>query len=181
MKNPISLSLLVVGLSACAAPPQPAFDGECVAPQLAADDAGDGEHRPAPFFQLAAFPDGALCSEELRGKVVVVDFWATWCQPCIAEIPHLNALHDEYGPDQFAVIGVTIESGAYEDIQAELDRFGIEYPVVMGDEAVVNGFGGVIGFPTKFVVTPDWTIYKRHMGGGEHIKEQIEQDIADLL
>ena len=169
MKNTLLLSLLAVSLAGCSASVTTS-DGE-----IASD------RTPAPPFELSAFPDGVLNSDELRGKVVVVDFWATWCQPCIAEIPHLNALHNEQDPDEFAVIGITIESGAYDDIQAELGRFGIEYPVVMGDEAVVDGFGGILGFPTKFVVAPDWTIYKRHFGGGEHIKELIEQDIADLL
>ena len=168
MKNFLFLTLLMVSLTACtAAGPEAGVDG-------AASDL-----KPAPAFDLAAFPSGMLNSEELEGKVVVVDFWATWCQPCVKEIPDLNALHNEQDPDKFAMIGITIESGAYEDIKAQLERFGIEYPVIMGDEAVVNGFGGIIGFPTKFVVGPDWTIYKKYMGGDK--KEQIEQDINELL
>ncbi len=135
--------------------------------------------RAAPDFDLAAFPEGTLNSEDLKGKVVLVDFWATWCTPCIAEIPDLNALHNEQDPDKFAMIGITIQSGGYEDIAAQLPQFDIEYPLVMGDEAVTNGFGGIIGYPTKFVVGPDWTIYKKYFGGDK--KEEIERDIEELL
>lgn len=169
MKKLLFLSLLTLSLTACTS--------------VGVEDAGledaATDLQPAPAFDLAAFPQGTLNSEDLKGKVVVIDFWATWCQPCIKEIPDLNALHSEQDPEKFAMIGVTIESGSYDDIAETLDDFGIEYPLVMGTEGVVNGFGGIIGFPTKFVVSPDWKIYKKYMGGNK--KEEIERDIHELL
>ena len=135
---------------------------------------------PAPEFSLASLAGGTIDSEDLEGKVVVVDFWATWCQPCIREIPNYNALYAEYGEDDFVVLGITLESGAFENVEPFIPRLDIEYPVVMGDEDVVAGFGGYPGFPTTFVVSPDWKIYKKYIGNLPGKLELIEHDIRDL-
>jgi thiol-disulfide isomerase/thioredoxin len=169
MKNILLLTLLVISLTACTVAVPDSEIGAADAPP---------ELKPAPEFDLAAFPDGTLNSLDLKGKVVVVDFWATWCVPCIKEIPDLNTLYHEQDPEKFAMIGVTIQSGAHEDVEPYIEELGIEYPVVMGTEAMETGFGGIIGYPTKFVVGPDWTIYKKYLGG--EVKEQLEQDIRDL-
>ena len=182
MKKILLLTLLIVGLTAAvwlATDPGAELATSSTSLSESALDGVPSDLPAAPDFDLAAFPEGTLNSEDLKGKVVVVDFWATWCQPCIAEIPDLNALHNEQDPDKFAMIGITIESGAYEDIAAQLATFDIDYPLVMGDEAVTNGFGGIIGYPTKFVVGPDWTIYKKYFGGDK--KEEIERDVDELL
>ena len=169
MKNILMLTLLAISLTACKVAVPDATIGDAEAPP---------ELKPAPEFVLASFPEGTLNSLDLEGKVVVIDFWATWCVPCIKEIPDLNALYHEQDPDKFAMIGVTVQSGSAEDVEPYIERLGIEYPVVMGTKAVEAGFGNIIGFPTKFVVSPDWTIYKKYLGGD--VKEQIEQDIRDL-
>ena len=174
MKRVLLLVFLSAGLAACGSNETAgSLDGAANAGP-AASDLPD-----APEFELASFGGGAIRSEDLRGKVVVLDFWATWCAPCIEEIPDLNALHSEYVGDDVVILGVTVESGSYEDVEPYIERFDIEYPVVMGTEDVVRGFGGIIGFPTKFVVSPDWKVYKKHMGGAR--KGAINQDIIDLL
>lgn len=156
-------------------------------PEATTDDPSDSSAGPtanlqsAPEFELASLAGGTLTSEDLKGKVLVVDFWATWCKPCIEEIPNFNALHSEQGEDRFAMLGITVESGSFEDVEPYIERLGIDYPVVMGDDDVVRGFGGLIGFPTTFVVSPDWKIYKKYLGSKTNKKELIEQDVADLL
>jgi thiol-disulfide isomerase/thioredoxin len=161
MKNVLLTTVIVIGLAACAAPVDP-----------------DSGLKPAPQFDLAAFPEGTFNSADLEGKIVIVDFWATWCVPCIKEIPDLNEIYHAQDPETFAMIGITIQSGSHEDIEPYIEELGIEYPILVGDEDVVAGFGGVIGFPTKFVVGPDGTIYKKYLGG--EVKEKLEQDILDL-
>lgn len=135
---------------------------------------------PAPEFSLASLAGGTIDSEDLKGKVVVVDFWATWCQPCIREIPNYNALHAEHSDSDVVMLGITLESGAFANVEPFIPRLDIEYPVVMGDEDVVTGFGGYPGFPTTFVVSPDWQIYKKYIGNLPGKVELIEQDIRDL-
>ena len=114
------------------------------------------ELKEAPEFNLTSFDGGTINSQDLKGKVVVVDFWATWCKPCIDEIPNYNSLEKEQDSEKVALLGITVESGSYEDVEPYLTEFGITYPVVMGDEEVVRGFGGLIGFSTSFVITADW-------------------------
>lgn len=176
MKNILFLTLAGVGgigLAACTT--EVAVDESATVET----EAAPVELKAAPDFDLDAFPSGTVNSDDLRGKIVIVDFWATWCGPCIKEIPDLNAIMAEHDPDKVAVLGITIQSGSKEDVAPFLEDFGIEYPVVMGDEAVENGFGGIIGYPTKFIVSPDWKIYKKYMGNDK--KDDIEQDIRDLL
>ena len=136
--------------------------------------------KAAPEFDLASLAGGTISSAELKGKVVVVDFWATWCEPCIREIPNYNEMRASNDRDSFEVLGITLQSGDIEDVEPFIERLGIEYPVVMGDNDVASGFGGVNGFPWTFVVTPDWEIYRTYRGNTSGKKEQIEQDILEL-
>jgi thiol-disulfide isomerase/thioredoxin len=135
----------------------------------------------APKFELERISGGKLNSDELKGKVVVVDFWATWCQPCIQEIPNYNKMAEEYADKDVQILGVTLESGSLEDAKPKVEALNMKYPVVMGNDAVVDGFGGLIGFPTTFLVGKDGKIYKKYLGMTSKKKETIEKDIQTLL
>ena len=177
MKRLAFLSVLSLALVACGAAEPGAMTDATGA--LAAES--EPELKTAPEFDLASFAGGTINSEDLKGKVLVVDFWATWCKPCIEEIPNFNALDEEQSDDRVVMLGITVESGSYEDVEPYITEFGIEYPVVMGNEEVVTGFGGLIGFPTTIVVSPDWKIYEKYLGAKVDKKEQIEQDILELI
>lgn len=164
---------LVAAVSGCLADP-PDVQPDPESPALTATLS------PAPDFELASLAGGSLNSEELKGKVVVLDFWATWCGPCVEEIPNYNALFHEQDSDEFAIVGVTLESGPIDDVRPFIDDLGIEYPVVMGDSDIVADFGGVNAFPMTFVLSPDWKVYKRYIGLLTSKKEQIEQDVIEL-
>ncbi len=110
----------------------------------------------------------------------VIDFWATWCQPCIVEIPKFNQLHEAYQGKDVQVIAITIESDR-DDIAPKVQETGMKYPVLVGNDDVVGGFGGIIGFPTTFVVTKDWKIYKKYMGALPDKQERLKKDIEKLL
>ena len=176
MKNILLMTVLAAGLTACTfTMPEAETGSGALVP-------GSTEGlQAAPEFELASLLGGNLSSEEMKGKVVVVDFWATWCKPCIEEIPNFNALKAEQDSDKFIMLGITVESGAFDDVMPYIEKLGIEYATVMGDEDVVTGFGGLIGFPTTFVVSPDWKIYKKYLGMKVGKKDLIEQDIIDLM
>ncbi len=135
---------------------------------------------PAPDFDLENVAGGKLKAADLKGKVAVIDFWATWCEPCIAEIPKFNELHDQYQGKDVKVVGITVES-AKADIKPKVKETGMKYTVLVGTDEVVDGFGGLIGFPTTFVVTKDWKIYKKYMGALPNKQERIRKDIEKLL
>ena len=134
-----------------------------------------------PKFELERVAGGKLNSDELKGKVVVVDFWATWCQPCIQEIPNYNKMKEEYSGKDVEILGVTLESGSLEDAKPKVEELKMAYPVVMGTDEVVDGFGGLIGFPTTFLVGKDGKVYKKYLGLTAKKKETIEKDIQALL
>ena len=140
----------------------------------------EGRLNNAPDFQLENIVGGFSRSVDFKGKVAVVDFWATWCAPCVAEIPHFNEIQNAFQTKGVTVIGITIQS-PHSEIAAKAKALGITYPVLVGDNAVMEGFGGFHGFPTTFVVTQDWKIYKSYTGLLPHKQERIQEDIEKLL
>ena len=134
----------------------------------------------APEFTLENIRGGKTASKDLHGKVAVVDFWATWCDPCKAEVPHFNKLNEDYQGKDVQVVGIAIESPR-KDIAPTVKKVGINYMVLVGDDQVVDGFGGVIGYPTTYVVTKDWKIYKKYMGALPDKEARIRKDIDKLL
>ena len=135
---------------------------------------------PAPEFDLENIAGGKLKSADLKGKIAVIDMWATWCGPCKLEIPRFNKLTEDYKDKKVQIVGITIES-PYADIKPTVQETGIKYSVLVGNDAVVDGFGGVFGFPTTFIVTPEWKIYKKYLGAQAEKDERIRKDIEKLL
>lgn len=135
----------------------------------------------APVFNLESASGGRFSSEALEGKIVLVNFWATWCGPCIAEIPHWNELHRRYQEKKFVILGVTVRSGWASDIKPDVEKLKIAYPVVVGNDKVEKGFGGIWGFPTTFLVNRRGEIYKKYIGMDPKKQSQIEADIQKLL
>ena len=142
---------------------------------------GTTQKSMAPDFELEKVAGGTLKSSDLKGKVAVVDFWATWCEPCIAEIPNYNKLHEAYADKGVEVLGITVESGPLKDIKPKVEDFQMKYPVVVGNDKVVEGFGGLIGFPTTFIVDKDWRVYKKYMGMTRNKRDMIEKDLQKLI
>lgn len=105
----------------------------------------------------------AVSLADLRGKVVLVNFWATWCGPCREEIPDLMALRDRY-PGQLEVIGVSLDEGGPGVVQAFVDELEMNYPVVMSTGQIAKQFPDVFALPTTFVLDPDGAIAQRHVG-----------------
>src|SRR5262245_33445192 len=135
---------------------------------------------PAPDFALENIKGGKTTAADLKGKVLVVDFWATWCEPCIMEIPKFNKMADEYHGKDVEIVGITVES-PHDSIKPKVQETGMKYTVLVGNDAVVDGFGGLIGFPTTFIVTKDWKIYKKYMGALPDKDARIKKDIEKLL
>jgi thiol-disulfide isomerase/thioredoxin len=136
---------------------------------------------PVPAFDLESADGSRFTSKALEGKVVLVDFWATWCSPCIAEIPAWNELYRRYQEKGFVVLGVTIRSGWASDIKPDVEKLKIAYPVVVGNDKVEKGFGGIWGFPTTFLVNRKGQIYKKYIGMDPKKQAGIEVDIQKLL
>jgi cytochrome c biogenesis protein CcmG, thiol:disulfide interchange protein DsbE len=117
----------------------------------------------APAFSLTGIHGGRLRLSAYRGKVVVIDFWATWCKACETEIPRFIALEKKYRSQGFQILGISMDDDP-ETVREFYKRFGMNYPVAMGDGKVEALYGGVVGLPTTFLIGRDGLISDRVSG-----------------
>ena len=133
-------------------------------------------------FKLQNVAGGFMTNDDLKGKVAVVDLWATWCGPCIQEIPIYNELYDVFKGQDVAIVGIAVESPR-GDIPLKVRQLSIKYPVLIGDNQAYQAFSRVQGFPTTLVITKEGKIYKRYVGDvakkNERIKAHIEHHLAE--
>jgi cytochrome c biogenesis protein CcmG/thiol:disulfide interchange protein DsbE len=154
----------------------------CTAEKPAENSKADAlnQKQVAPDFDLENIAGGRLKAADVKNQVTIVDIWATWCAPCISEIPKFNKLQDEYRAKGVRIVGITVMS-PYGDIRPKSKEYGIDYTVVVGNDDVVDGFGGVIGWPTTFVITKDWRIYRKYIGALPDKEARMRADIEKLL
>lgn len=108
-----------------------------------------------------------------------MDFWATWCGPCLEELPTFNALHARYAGRGVKVVGIAVQSGWTEDIKPYRDKHKIAYATLIGDDEVVEKYG-VLGFPTTYILDKDFKIHRKFTGKLPERKE-LEREIESLL
>jgi len=136
------------------------------------------EHRPAPDFNLPQLNGQTLQLSSYRGKVVLLDFWATWCVPCRAEIPHFVELQQKYGDRGLQIIGVSMDDSS-EPVRDFYQQFHMNYPVVMGTAKTGELYGGVLGLPIAFVIGKVGLIDSKKIGAVD--MTLLEREIQKLL
>jgi peroxiredoxin len=136
------------------------------------------QHGPAPDFTLPLIEGGQLRLSSYRGKVVLLDFWATWCVPCREETPHFVELQQRYGRQGVQIIGVSMDDSP-DPVHTFYQQFHMNYPVVMGTADVGAAYGGVLGLPIAVVIDREGRIYAKHVGATD--AAAFEKDITTLL
>jgi thiol-disulfide isomerase/thioredoxin len=118
---------------------------------------------PAPDFTLKSLDGKPIALADLRGKVVFLNFWATWCGPCRAEIPDLVDLQNRY-KDRLQIIGLDVDDDDADEVQKFVDENKIQYPVILTPAEVRGDYGGIPALPTSFVVDTEGRVVQKHVG-----------------
>ena len=141
---------------------------------------------PIVTFKNLEGQDVPLAS--LKGKVVIVNFWATWCEPCRVEIPWMIDFQQKYADKGFTLLGVAMDEEGKPVVQpfVQTTPFNVNghpttmnYPIVLGNDDIASKFGGLLGLPTSIVVSRDGKVEKRYIGSVS--KDALEKDIQSLL
>ena len=156
-----------------------AFVAVRLGPQLGALTGFAPEGPPAPAFTLATLDGDTIHSADLKGKVVVVNFWATWCLPCRLEMPSLEKLHERHAGDDLVVLGFDVDVGNDAGVRSFLAERGITYPVGRASVASRTAFGGIPGIPTTFIVDRSGRV--RHKVVGYFAPPALEAAVSRLL
>jgi thiol-disulfide isomerase/thioredoxin len=134
--------------------------------------------QPMPPFLVTDLNGDAVSTAAWKGKVVFVNFWATWCPPCRAEIPVLIDLANRY-KDRLQIVGVSVDDEDPQDVKKFAEHFGINYPIVMASPEIVAEYGGVPALPTLFVINTDGKVVQKHEG--LYSPELYETEVRLLL
>ena len=137
------------------------------------------DRKPAPDFTLKDSTGATVKLSDYRGKVVLLNFWATWCGPCKIEIPWFMEFEKNYKDRKFAVLGVSLDDDGWDSVRPYLEAHKINYRVLVGSEELSQHYGGVDSLPTTFVLDREGRIAVRHIGLVS--KGDYQHDIESLL
>ncbi len=141
----------------------------------------DKDRHVAPDFALKDADGKTVRLADYKGKVVLLDFWATYCGPCRIEIPWFMDLERTRKDKGFAVLGVSMDDNGWEDVKPFLAELKVNYRVVIGDDATAQSYGGVDSIPTAFLIDKQGKIAAIHIGLDGGGRKEFEDGVDELL
>ena len=168
MQRPTVFALLTLLLAAV---PRP---GLAEGPEPAA--AERAEIQPMPELRVEALDGRILDSQELRGQVVLLDIWATWCGPCLWAAPQLDSIYADFNDRGVEMIGIAVDSGSAAEVAKAAKAYGMTYPVTLWSEELAESIHNLRALPTYILITPDWTVHRTWVGpvSPKVLRRQIE-------
>ena len=134
---------------------------------------------PAYDFELTTLNGQEITLASYKGKVLILDMWDTWCPPCKAEIPHFVELYDEYNDQGLEILGVAFGREGVDAVRQFIKDYNVNYPNAIGNQAIVDGFGGIRAIPTTFIIDQKGNIHQKLVGYKD--KQTFENYINELL
>lgn len=135
-------------------------------------------HPLAPDFSATDLSGQTLQLSNYRGKVVLLNFWATWCAPCRSEIPRFVDLQNKYDKEGLQIVGISLDDDI-KLVHGFYQQLRMNYPVVIGDAKLAEQYGRALGLPVSFLIGRNGRIYAKHVG--ETVISQIEREVKSLL
>lgn len=151
----------------------------CALLQAPATAEAGGEGRAAPSFSARTLDGKPLRSNDLKGRPMVIDFWATWCGPCRASMPHLDALQSQFEEQGLVVIGFSVDEDAPQRVRAYANKLGVRFSLAMADERLLDLYGPIRQIPTTFFVNRRGEIVRRVVGYVD--RETLEGYVRELF
>jgi cytochrome c biogenesis protein CcmG/thiol:disulfide interchange protein DsbE len=140
------------------------------------------EGQPAPDFTLKDLEGKSYTLSELKGKVVLLDFWATWCRPCVVSIPHLNELNSRFQGEEFLLLGINVDRyKSTSSLKRFVKQYEINYPILTDKSGEVAARYRAFALPTSFLINREGKIAKRILGSNPSLLQELEAEVEKLL
>lgn len=137
--------------------------------------------RSLPPFQIKLIDGAVLRSKDLVGKVTIIDFWGTWCPPCLVEIPEYNAFYKEYRGRGVGLYGLAVDSGSEKEVREAVRRLRISYPIAVPSTTQLDALGDFPVFPTTWVINRQGSIEKEFLGSSPRKQKLLRETVDRLL
>ncbi len=134
---------------------------------------------PAPTFAKETYAGGTYDLDASKGKVIIINFWATWCGPCVRETPAFVALQNEWADLPFEIVGISLDEEGFDIVGPFIEQFDVSYPMVLDDGTLADAFGGVYAMPSSFILDKQGRIVHRVVG--EFPFEDLRGELERLL
>lgn len=138
-----------------------------------------GSSQQAPAFSLTNLTGETVSLETYRGKVLIIDFWATWCPPCVKEIPHFVELYDIYNEQGFEILGVSVDRGGPGTVEKFVKKNSVNYDIAMANMEVVDAYEIYTGIPTTYIIDREGNVVEKVIGYRD--KSFFEDHLKNLL
>jgi thiol-disulfide isomerase/thioredoxin len=137
--------------------------------------------KPAPAFSVRTLEGKPLRLSDLRKRPVIVDFWATWCGPCRASMPHLSAMQTRYGKQGLAVIGLSVDEQGPQRVKAFATKLGVRFTLAMANDEVLDAYGPIRSIPTTFFINREGQIVRRVVGyiDDDTMEDYVKEIVGD--
>lgn len=150
-----------------------------ISPAFAISLKKESERKNAPAFELKNAAGETVKLSDYKGKIVLIDFWATWCAPCKASMPWINELSEKYKADGVEVLGISMDEEGWNVVKPFIEQMGVKYPIVVGNKRVGYLYGEVDNLPVAFFVDRNQKVAGIHLGAAT--KKQFESTLQQLL